>query len=255
MVDEWALRKIISAADLTSDDTVVEVGPGLGILTEKLTEQAGRVVAVEIDTNLASVLKERFSKLRNLTILNADVLHLATTQILPKKYHLRYKVVANLPYYIASAVIRHFLEDEIKPSCIVVTVQKEVAQRIVAPVGKMSLLSVSVQFYGKPTIVSYLPPQCFYPPPKVDSAIVKIDVFEHPAIELENIRDFFRIVEAGFNAPRKQLHNSLALGLSLSPQVVSELLKEAGINSSCRPKDLTFEEWGKICKIFVEKGC
>ena len=180
LVDGSILKKIASAAELTSSDTVIEVGPGLGVLTETLVEQTGKVIAIELDNNLANILKTHFSESNKVTVLNEDVLKVNPADILGTETN--YKVVANLPYYITSAVIRHFLEATVKPTMMVLMVQKEVAQQITAQPGEMSLLSVSVQLYGKPTIVSKVAARCFYPAPNVDSAILKIAVYAQPKI-------------------------------------------------------------------------
>ncbi len=211
LIDTTALEASVSAAELTLDDTVVEVGPGLGVLTEELAKSVRRVVAIEVDSRIAVLLNKRFASHSNVTILNADVLRVDITREVAAS---EYKVVANLPYYVAAPTIRCFLEAEIKPSLLVVMVQKEVAENIVAAPGKMGLLSVSVQLYGNPSIVQYVPAECFFPAPKVDSAIVRIDVYPQPAVTVET-EEFFRVVKAGFSAPRKQLRNSLAQGLSI----------------------------------------
>ena len=251
LVDEQVLSRLISAVALTPGDTVIEVGPGLGILTRELANGADRVIAVEVDTTMAAALREAFLPWPNVTIINADILESDPASLIGVET--RYKVVGTLPYYIATAVIRHFLEAQIKPLSIVVTVQKEVAQAIAAPVGKMSLLTVSVQLYGKPTIVDYIPPQSFYPPPKVDSAILRVDLYERPLIAIADGATFFSIVRAGFSAPRKQLRNSLALGLEMSTGEATSLLEEAGIEQKRRAETLNLEEWAGIYQVFVEK--
>lgn len=253
LVEERVLGSLISAAELIPDDTVVEVGPGLGILTRELARRAGWVIAIEVDTKLASALKEALATCPNVTVINADVLESDPRALLPKETP--YKVVANLPYYIASAVVRHFMEASIKPQLMVVTVQKEVAQAMAAPPGKMSLLSISVQFYGKPTIVDYISAQSFYPPPKVDSAIVRIDLYDHPRVAVEDEATFFKVVRGGFSAPRKQLHNSLAQGLEMSLKDTTALLEEAGINQKRRAETLSLEEWARVYQVFIDKQC
>jgi len=253
LVDEQVLKSLISAAELTSNDTVVEVGPGLGILTRELAKKAGRVIAIEVDSRMASVLKETLALLPHVDIINADVLESDHGALLAKETP--YKVVANLPYYIASAVLRHFLEAQVKPLLMVVTIQKEVAQAIVARPGKMSLLSVSVQFYGYPTIVDYVPARSFYPPPKVGSAIVRIAPYAQPHVAVEDEAMFFKVVRGGFSAPRKQLHNSLAQGLKISTAETAALLREARISQKRRAETLSLEEWATIYRLFTEKQC
>ena len=252
LVDRGVLEKIISAAELAPSDTVIEVGPGLGILTGELVKKAAKVIAIEADSKLASSLQKTFSKIPQLTVLNADVLEIDPGEIFAKKRQ-GYKIVANLPYYIAAPILRHFLEASLKPSLMVVMVQKEVGQSIVAAPGDMSILGISVQLYGKPTIVDYVPAQSFYPQPKVDSAIVRIEVYPKPAIEVESIAGFFEIVKAGFSAPRKQIRNSLALRLQLDSAAVVELLQQAGVAPQRRPETLSLEEWAKLHRAFVSK--
>ncbi len=251
LIDRGVLQKIISAAELASTDTVIEVGPGLGVLTEELVKKAGKVIAVEADPKLASSLQTRLSKFANLTVINADILQLDPLELIDRKRH--YKVVANLPYYIAAPILRHFLEASLKPSLMVVMVQKEVGQSMVAAPGNLSIFAISVQLYGKPTIVDYVPAQSFYPEPKVDSAIVRIEVYPKPAIAVENITGFFEIVKAGFSAPRKQIRNSLALGLQLDSAEIVELLEQAGIAPQRRPETLSLEEWASLHRAFASK--
>ena len=250
LVDEQVLRRLISAAELTPSDTVVEVGSGLGVLTAELAKGAGRVIAVEVDTRMAAALQETMGPWPNITIVNTDILESDPASLLGVVTH--YKVVGTLPYYIATAVLRHFLEARIKPYSMVITIQKEVAQAIVAPPGKMSLLSVSVQFYGKPTIVDYVPPQSFYPPPKVDSAIVRIDIYERPRVAVTDEAIFFSVVRGGFSAPRKQLRNSLALGLEIAPREAAALLEEAGIGPKRRAETLSLEDWAGVYRVFFK---
>ena len=244
LVDRSVLEKIISAAELEPTDIVIEVGPGLGILTEELVKKAARVIAIEVDSKLASSLQNRLSKFAILTVINADILQLDPEDLIDKQKN--YKVVANLPYYVAAPIMRHFLEASLKPSLMVVMVQKEVGQSIVATPGNMSILGISVQLYGKPTIVDYVPAQSFYPEPKVDSAIVRIEVYPRPAVGVADIAGFFEIVKTGFSAPRKQIRNSLALGLQLPLAEIVALLEQAGIAPQRRPETLSLEEWGSL---------
>jgi 16S rRNA (adenine1518-N6/adenine1519-N6)-dimethyltransferase len=241
LIDEEALERIISAAQLSPDDVVMEIGPGLGVLTGELAKRAGWVIAVELDGKLAAILRQ--------TLSSFDIPAEAAGP-------LNYKVVANLPYYISSAVLRRFLEAPIKPQSMVVMMQKEVAQEIVAEPGRMSLLSVSVQLYGQPEIVDFVPARGFYPAPEVDSAILKITLYPHPALAVDR-ESFFALVRAGFSAARKQLANSLAQGLSLPKAEVSSLLERAEIAPRRRAETLSLEEWARLWQIFtqVEKRC
>jgi len=248
LIEGGILKKIAAAAELTPADTVIEVGPGLGVLTETLAEQTGKVIAIELDTHLADILKTRFTDLNQVTIINEDVLNVNPVDILGKETH--YKVVANLPYYITSAVIRHFLEASLKPGLLVLMVQKEVAKQITAQPGEMSLLSVSVQLYGKPTIVSKVSAHCFYPAPKVDSAILKIAVYPQPKLQTADVTGFFDIVRAGFSANRKQLPNSLSNGLKVPKNDIIPVLEKAGIDQQRRAETLTIDEWGGLYQVF-----
>lgn len=248
LVDEQVLSTIVAAAKLTAEDIVIEVGPGLGILTTELAARAGWVIAIEVDQGLAFALEESLAPFGNVTILNADVLESDSKTLIKRERgaEAAYKVVANLPYFIAAAVLRHFLEASLKPQSMVVMVQKEVAQAIVAQPGRMGLLSVGVQFYGKPAIVDYVPARSFYPPPKVDSAILRIEVYDRPLVEVGDVTRFFDLVRGGFAAPRKQLHNSLAQGLGISPGAAADLLAKAGIDGTRRAESLSIEEWARV---------
>ena len=252
LVDGGILKKIAAAAELTPTDTVIEVGPGLGVLTETLVEQAGKVIAIELDNHLAEILKAHFSDSNKITIINEDVLKVNPVDILGKQTD--YKVVANLPYYITSAVIRHFLEASVQPTMMILMVQKEVAKQITACPGEMSLLSVSVQLYGKPTLISSVSAHCFYPAPNVDSAILKIAVYPQAKVQTNDITGFFDIVRAGFSANRKQLVNSLSNGLKVPKTDIMPLLAKAGIDLQRRAETLTIDEWGVLYKVFKSKN-
>jgi len=260
LVDEEVLGLIVSAAQLTPTDAVMEIGPGLGVLTRELAGQAGRVVAIELDNKLADILRETLASFSNVTIINEDVLKIDPAALLREQFppevsdSLGYKVVANLPYYIASPVLRHFLEASVKPQVMVVMVQKEVAEEIVAQPGRMSLLSISVQLYGQPTIIGYVPARCFYPAPEVDSAILRIAVYPEPAVEIADKESFFALVRAGFSAPRKQIANSLAQGLGVSKAEAVSLLAGANIVPQRRAETLTLEEWAQLWRIFTRLG-
>ncbi len=244
LADQGVLHRILQAADLSLKDTVVEVGPGRGALTRELVRRVGRVVAVEIDSELAASLAPNLGYPPNLTVLEADA------RTVDLGAYNDYKVVANLPYYAANPIVRRFLEAEHKPLLMVVTVQKEVAESMVAPPGRMSLLSVGVQLYGVPRIVFTVPPGAFRPPPKVDSAVVRIDVLPRPAVEMDDVTEFFRLVQAGFAAPRKQIRNSLALGLKLPAKEAGEILERAGIEPQRRPATLDLEEWAALHRTY-----
>ncbi len=257
LVDEEVLGLIVSAAELTPSDVVMEIGPGLGVLTRELAGQAGRVVAIELDNKLADMVKQALASFNNITIINEDVLKIDPAALLQEHFPpevsspLSYKVVANLPYYITSPVLRHFLEASVKPQIIVVMVQREVAETIVAGPGQASLLSISVQLYGQPEIMGYVPARCFYPAPEVDSAILRIALYPQPAVEIADKESFFALVRAGFSASRKQLANSLAQGLGVSKTEVLSLLSGASIVPQRRAETLTLEEWAHLWRVFI----
>ncbi|MGQ9626577.1 MAG: 16S rRNA (adenine(1518)-N(6)/adenine(1519)-N(6))-dimethyltransferase RsmA [Anaerolineae bacterium] len=250
LLAEGILRKILAAAEVGPEDTVLEVGAGPGTLTRLLAERAGRVVAIELDSGLAKVLAHTLRAYHNVEIVEGDILALEPARLVAPAA--TYKVVANLPYYITSAALRHLLEAEIRPRLMVVTVQYEVAQRLLARPGEMSLLAVSVQFYGRPKLVARVPAGAFYPRPEVDSAIVRIDL--HPALPLAvgDLVRFFTLVRAGFAQKRKQLRNSLAAGLALPALEMEAALRQAGIDPKRRPQSLSLEEWKRLYQALQE---
>jgi 16S rRNA (adenine1518-N6/adenine1519-N6)-dimethyltransferase len=246
--DPVTLQRIVDAAELQPDAHVLEVGPGLGSLTRYLARAAGHVVAVELDQALLPVLQEVLASFDNVRIVQGDILELNPAELMPVS---GYMVVANIPYYITSAVIRHLLEAPVKPSRIVLTVQSEVADRIAAKPGKLSLLALSVQVYGQPRTAARIPAGAFYPPPKVDSAVVRVDLYPEPLIPVEQLNTFFRLAKAGFHQKRKMLRNSLVGGLSLAQERVEELLQVAGIDPQRRAETLSIEEWRGLTEAYV----
>jgi len=263
LIDEEVLKLIISAAKLTATDIIMEIGPGLGMLTKELARQAGWVITVELDSKLVAILKQTLASFGNVTIINKDILEIDPAALLREQKArfpavvnspFNYKVVANLPYYITSPILRHFLEASVKPQIMVIMVQKEVAEAIVAEPGQMSVLSISVQFYGKPRIISYVPAQCFYPAPEVDSAILRVELYSQPAVEIADKESFFTLVRAGFSASRKQIGNSLAQGLRLPKGEVLPLLEKAGIVPQRRAEALTLDEWAQLWQVFTRAG-
>ena len=255
LVSEGTLRRIVATADLKPGDVVLEVGPGLGTLTRLLAQQAERVIAVELDQRLVDILSQILTDFPNVEIVQGDILEMEPGG--PgglSELSTGYKVVANLPYYITSAVLRHLLTAKAKPQWIVVTVQREIAQRMIADPGQMSLLSVSVQFYGRPRIVARIPAGAFYPVPKVNSAVVRIDLHESPPVAIADVDRFFEVVRAGFGHKRKQLRNALAQGLSLPVGTVVEGLRRAGVDEKRRAQTLSLEEWARVTNGFLGQG-
>lgn len=251
--DPNLIDKIIRAADIRMGDVVLEIGPGRGHLTRALLGAGARVIAVEIDRELAAGLKEEFRDNPSLRVMEGDFMAITPEEWL-ELAHLAgvdYKVVANLPYYITSAILRHLLEARHQPTVLVVMVQKEVAQEITAQPNRMSLLAVSVQFYGQPQIISIVPAGAFYPRPKVDSAIVRILVDRPSRFGGIDSHRFFEIVRAGFGERRKQIHNALARGLKMKGEQVREKLVRAGIDPLRRAETLSLEEWGLIYRQFI----
>ncbi len=251
LMEATHLVRIADAAALTATDTVLEIGPGLGSLTQYLAAQAGRVVAVELDDRLIELLRTHFADQPHVQIVHGDILTLepgALVRAAPNEEATAYKVVANLPYYITNAVLRHLLERDCRPTQIVVLVQKEVAERICAQPGDLSLLAVSVQFYAEPTLVHRVPAGAFYPPPKVDSAVLHLAVRPEPAVADVNPVAFFRVVRAGFSQKRKQLGNTLSGGLHLPKAELTATLTNLGIDPTRRAETLTLEEWGVLTR-------
>ncbi|MHB8104471.1 MAG: ribosomal RNA small subunit methyltransferase A, partial [Dehalococcoidales bacterium] len=228
-------------------------------MTKELAKRAGWVIAIELDNRLAAILQETIQN-ENVVVLNEDVLGTDPAKLLKGGAphfppNLRsYKVVANLPYYITSPVLRHFLEALVKPETMVVMVQKEVAGTIAAPAGDRSMLSIAVQFYGQPSIVADVPAAAFFPPPEVDSAVVKIEVYKKPPVAVDDVEGFFKLVRAGFTAARKQVANSLAKGLDLPKADVLTLLAKAKIDPQRRAETFTLEEWANLWRNYSQFG-
>ncbi|HTI13859.1 MAG TPA: 16S rRNA (adenine(1518)-N(6)/adenine(1519)-N(6))-dimethyltransferase RsmA [Dictyobacter sp.] len=250
LIDRNILNKIVTAAEITPDEQVLEVGAGTGVLTQQLAQQARRVVAVEIERDMLTLLAKTTAAHPNVELVAQNLLFLNPTDIFGQE---PYKLVANLPYYITAPTFRHFLESDNAPRLLVVMVQLEVAQRIVARPGDLSLLAVSIQFYGEPTIVARVPAQSFYPAPKVDSAILRIDLHKQTPLTRQERDGFFRVVQAGFSERRKQLHNSLTHGLHYKNEIVRSWLATAGIDASRRAETLSIEEWLQLWHV-VEAG-
>ena len=241
LIDDTVLSEIINVADLKSSDTVLEVGPGLGILTGELVKRVGLVWAIEKDSKLVSILKNEFAGEKKLKIVNEDILrfHVAREILGP------YKVVANIPYYLTSKLLQFFLELQNPPKLMVLMIQKEVGERVVAKPGDLSILGISVQLYSDVEIATSVSRNSFWPVPEVDSVVLKITPKEkYPQIKDKKL--FFRIVKTAFSGKRKMIQNTLAHGLDLSKERAGELLIKAGIKPTDRPQDLTIEQWIRL---------
>ncbi len=237
LFDKPTLYKIVESAEVSKNDTVLEVGPGRGSLTEVLAEQASKVIAVEFDADLVPGLKATFATKDNVEITQADILDYDLSNLA-----VGYKVVANIPYYITSPIIQKFLQDHNQPSVMVLLIQKEVAQRIVAKPGQMSVLAVSVQLKAEVELVANVGKELFQPPPEVDSAILKIIPRIKPLFDVDE-QKFFSLVKAGFGEKRKMLRNSLAGGLQKEPTQIEELLKQSGLDVTARAQELSLSQW------------
>jgi 16S rRNA (adenine1518-N6/adenine1519-N6)-dimethyltransferase len=243
--DTRALQAIVAAAQITPDDEVLEIGPGLGSLTRYLALAARRVTAVELDKDLFPVLETVVAPYQNVRLVQGDILQLDPAGLMEKPGYL---VVANIPYYITSAVLRHLLEHGGRPARLVLTLQEEVAVRICARPGKMSLLSLSVQVYGTPEIVAYIPAEAFLPAPKVDSAVLRVELHPEPLIPPPLLDTFFTLIKAGFSQKRKTLRNSLSGGLGIPTVKAEELLAAAQIDPMRRAETLSLQEWALLCE-------
>jgi 16S rRNA (adenine1518-N6/adenine1519-N6)-dimethyltransferase len=243
LVDRAVLQQIIEAAELEQSDQVLEVGAGTGVLTRELAARVRRVVAVELEQNMLTLLQKMTDGYSNVELIARNLLYLDPQEVFGQE---PYKLVANLPYYITAPTFRHFLESANPPRLLVVMVQYEVAQRMVAEPGDLSLLGVSIQFYGQPRIIARVPARSFFPAPKVDSAIVRVDVHAQAPLVPDERNGFFRVVQAGFSARRKQVHNSLTHGLHRKNEEIRAWLEVAGIEASRRAETLSIEEWLRL---------
>ncbi len=243
LLDETALEQVIAAASITSQDVILEIGAGLGSLTRYLAITAREVVAVEIDASLIPALTQVVAQYSNVRVVQGDILALDPTQLVSQPSYL---VVANIPYYITSALIRHLLESDPPPTRLVLTVQEQVAERICAAPGDMSLLALSVQVYGQPSIVTRIPAGAFYPPPNVNSAVLLVNLFPTPLIPPDQLDLFFHLIRAGFSQKRKTLRNAISAGLHLPPSSVEVLLKGANIDPKRRAETLSLPEWRQL---------
>ncbi len=252
LVDSLDLDMIIEATDLTADSAVLEIGPGLGVLTQRLAEVAGKVVSVEKDAAMVSLARQHTAQYDNVTIVHGDILDMPNSQLAELLGAKQYVVVANVPYLITNVLFRKFLTQSPKPQALTWLVQKEVAQRAAAPVGKMSLLAVSVQLYGQPEVIGIVPADHFVPAPKVDSAVISVkNIQEYSDIDAATGVDekaLWRMIKIGFAAPRKTLVNNLSAGLQLPKSEVTDSLQQLEILPTARPQELAVEQWIALVK-------
>jgi 16S rRNA (adenine1518-N6/adenine1519-N6)-dimethyltransferase len=247
LTNSAALRRIASASDFRDEDTVMEIGAGTGLLTGLLAERARRLIAVEVDEALATRLGERFATNHVVRVLERDVLETTPEELLiAGDGRVPYVVVGNLPYFIGTAIIRRFLYAPIRPRWLIVTLQAEVAERIAAPPGEMSYLSLEMQTLASARLLFYLPPRAFKPAPKVRSAVVRLDVLATEEVEVDDRDAFLALARAGFAAPRKRLRNSLAVGLRIRASEADEMLSRAGVDPEQRPANLTLADWHEV---------
>lgn len=240
LYDRAVLAHIAESADISSDDTALEIGPGLGTLTSELLRWAGKVVAIEFDQNLARKLPGQFPG-KNLDVVTGDILSYDLS-LLPKGY----KVVANVPYYITSKIIKSLMTASNKPTIAVLLVQKEVAERLAAASGDMSILAISAQVYAEVSLGDVVPAELFTPPPKVDSQVVMLKTRPEPLVRADDEKAFFRLVKAGFSAKRKKLRSSLSGGLGISKSEVEAMLHNANISPDARAENLSISDWQKL---------
>lgn len=252
LVDHNALLKVVEDAEVSQNDSVLEIGAGIGNLTRLLAASAKQVTAVEIDQGLFPILEDVTRTFDNVHLVQGDILEIPIDNLFTQDGYL---VVANIPYYITSAVIRHLLESKVKPSRMVLTMQREVAERILNRDEKMSLLSLSVQVYGQARIGSHIPASCFYPEPNVDSSVLIIDVYQQPKLSNEGIKTLFDLAHAAFNQKRKMLRGSLSPILGIDKRSSAELLEKAGIDPRRRPETLSLEDWISLVEVVKTQIC
>ena len=258
LVDNEAINKIVDSANLTKEDMVIEIGPGLGTLTSILLERAGKVIAIELDDRMVKILKDRFLLYDNFELINGDVLKVNLPELIEENKQFRdVKVVANLPYYITTPIIMKLLENRLKIESITIMIQKEVAERIVANPGtKLSgAITYSVHYYAEPEEITIVPNTSFIPSPEVDSEVIKLNIRKNPPVELKDEKLFFSIVKASFMQRRKTLSNGLVNGGIIENKAKAiELLKNIGLEENVRGEELTLEQFANLSnKIYLSK--
>lgn len=237
--DKRAITKLIKAANLTDKDVVLEIGPGTGILTKEIVQKVKKVIAVEKDIRMIKLLKEKFKELKNIEIVQKDILKF-------KPPTGKYKIIASLPFYIATPIIKKFLEEKNQPEQMTLIIQKEVAQRICAQPPKTNILAVSVQYYAQPKIISYISKRSFTPVPKVNSAIIQIT----PEKKYQRNDQFFKVVKAGFSHPRKQLINNLSKELNINKEKIKNILLKNNIQPTQRAETLSIQDWITLSSLY-----
>jgi 16S rRNA (adenine1518-N6/adenine1519-N6)-dimethyltransferase len=248
LIDRAVLSKIIETANLSPKDVVLEIGPGIGNLTQEIAKKVKTVITVEKDLKMCEILKETLKDLNNIKVIHGDILKILNSKFI---IHNSYKVVANLPYYIVSPVIRKFLETDNPPKEMVLMVQKEVAQRICSQPPNMSILSISVQFYATPEIISFVSKKSFWPQPKVDSAVIRISRIRTNLPRIDT-NLFFKIVKAGFSQPRKQILNNLSKELEIDKEKIKLWLLKNNVNPIQRAETLSLDDWISLTNQVVE---
>ena len=257
LIDAHVLEKIVSAAGITKDDCVLEIGPGIGTMTQYLAESAGQVIAVEIDTNLLPILADTLKDYSNVKVINQDILKVDINELVKEYNNGRpIKVVANLPYYITTPIIMGLFESNVPIDNITVMVQKEVADRMqVGPGSKDSgALSLAVQYYASPYIVANVPPNCFIPRPNVGSAVIRLTRYQEPPVQVKDPKLMFKLIRASFNPRRKTLQNGLnnSPEISFSKEEITKAIESLGVSPSVRGEALSLEQFAQLANYFVQ---
>lgn len=248
LVDKEVLKNIIDAAELSEEDNVLEIGPGKGVLTNELVRRTGKVIAIEKDEKLSVLMDSRLHGNDKARVMEGDILDINLPKLIEENNFYNYKIVANIPYYITGKLLQLFLETKYPPRSMTLLVQKEVAERICAGAGGMSIIAVSVQYYGQPSIKGLVSRECFEPVPKVDSAIIKINLLDKKVLneKKQKSEEFFRLVKIGFSSPRKTLVNNLSNGLGLDKEIIGSIIERNNFKESTRAQELRVEDWEKI---------
>src|ERR1051326_569985 len=252
LIDDIALQDIVDAAEVSSEDAVLEIGPGIGNLTKYLLDRAGLVLSIEKDPKFFPLLRSiKKDHKQNFWFEISDALDFNFQKFFQERGFKSYKVVANIPYYITGKILQMLMTAEFKPTSVVVLTQKEVAINVTAGVGDLSLLAISVQLHGEPSLSMKVPARSFYPSPKVDSAVLKINLFQKPKYHVEEEKKFFKILRACFAGKRKQIHNTLVNNLKLEKDEVTKILSKVKINPAARPQELSIEQWIELSKLIT----